>query len=54
MSTLTEHAGPAIYARDHEWAVTPEDVLRRRTTLTLRGLDTPEVRARIADLLAHS
>ncbi|GAA3215037.1 glycerol-3-phosphate dehydrogenase/oxidase [Actinocorallia longicatena] len=41
----------AVYARDHEWACTPDDVLRRRTTLTLRGLDTPDVRARVADLL---
>ncbi|MQY06274.1 glycerol-3-phosphate dehydrogenase/oxidase [Actinomadura macrotermitis] len=40
-----------VYARDHEWAETPDDVLRRRTTLTLRGLDTPEIRSRVADLL---
>ncbi|UVS79163.1 glycerol-3-phosphate dehydrogenase/oxidase [Actinokineospora sp. UTMC 2448] len=40
-----------VYARDHEWAATPEDVLRRRTTLTLRGLDTPEVRDRVDALL---
>ncbi|TDC22401.1 glycerol-3-phosphate dehydrogenase/oxidase [Streptomyces sp. 8K308] len=40
-----------VYARDHEWAETVEDVVRRRTTLTIRGLDTPEVRARVADLL---
>ncbi|WP_018653783.1 glycerol-3-phosphate dehydrogenase/oxidase [Actinomadura flavalba] len=40
-----------VYARDREWAATPDDILRRRTTLTLRGLDTPEIRARVADLL---
>ncbi|WP_331766307.1 glycerol-3-phosphate dehydrogenase/oxidase [Embleya sp. NBC_00896] len=40
-----------VYARDHEWAVTADDVLRRRTTTTIRGLDTPEVRARVAALL---
>ncbi|MDT3396670.1 glycerol-3-phosphate dehydrogenase/oxidase [Streptomyces sp. B1866] len=40
-----------VYARDHEWAETADDVLRRRTTLTIRGLDTPAVRARVADLL---
>ncbi|MFC9975297.1 glycerol-3-phosphate dehydrogenase/oxidase [Spirillospora sp. NPDC127200] len=40
-----------VYARDHEWAVTADDVLRRRTTLTLRGLDTPEVQARVRELL---
>ncbi|WP_049574449.1 glycerol-3-phosphate dehydrogenase/oxidase [Nonomuraea sp. SBT364] len=42
----------AVYARDHEWAVTVDDVLRRRTTLTVRGLDTDEVRARVATLLS--
>ncbi|GAA4664976.1 glycerol-3-phosphate dehydrogenase/oxidase [Streptomyces chumphonensis] len=42
-----------VYARDHEWAVTAEDVLRRRTTLTVRGLDTPEVRARVTELLGR-
>ncbi|MBU7599855.1 glycerol-3-phosphate dehydrogenase/oxidase [Streptomyces sp. P38-E01] len=41
----------AVYARDHEWAQTADDVTRRRTTLTVRGLDTPEVRARIEELL---
>jgi glycerol-3-phosphate dehydrogenase len=40
-----------IYARDHEWAETADDVLRRRTTLTIRGLDTKEVRTRVQDLL---
>ena len=32
------------YAFEHEWAVTLEDVARRRTTRALRGLDTPDVR----------
>ncbi|MBQ0984326.1 glycerol-3-phosphate dehydrogenase/oxidase [Streptomyces sp. F63] len=41
-----------VYARDHEWAETAEDVLRRRTTLTVRGLDTPEVRTRVEEILA--
>jgi glycerol-3-phosphate dehydrogenase len=41
-----------VYARDHEWAYDVDDVLRRRTTLTVRGLDTPEVRERTAALLA--
>ncbi|MEU6394329.1 glycerol-3-phosphate dehydrogenase/oxidase [Streptomyces sp. NPDC046939] len=39
------------YARDHEWAETPDDVLRRRTTLTIRGLATDEVRGKVQDLL---
>jgi len=41
-----------VHARDHEWAVTVDDVVRRRTTLTVRGLDTPEVRERVAAVLA--
>ena len=41
----------AVYARDHEWAATVDDVVRRRTTLTVRGLDTPEVRTRVETLL---
>lgn len=50
--------GPEIwaqvaYARDHEWAATADDVLRRRTTLTVRGLDTGEVRARVERMLAE-
>ncbi|WP_329130245.1 glycerol-3-phosphate dehydrogenase/oxidase [Streptomyces sp. NBC_01476] len=40
-----------VYARDHEWAEQVDDVLRRRTTLTIRGLDTPEVRDGVARLL---
>jgi glycerol-3-phosphate dehydrogenase len=31
-------AAQAVYATSHEWACTPEDILRRRTTLALRGL----------------
>lgn len=33
-----------LYARDHEWALDAGDVLRRRTTLALRGLDSPALR----------
>ncbi|MFE2050886.1 FAD-dependent oxidoreductase [Streptomyces sp. NPDC059459] len=40
-----------VYARDHEWAETADDVLRRRTTLTVRGLATDEVRARVERIL---
>ncbi|MBG0826846.1 glycerol-3-phosphate dehydrogenase/oxidase [Planomonospora sp. ID67723] len=40
-----------VYARDHEWAVTVDDVVRRRTTLTVRGLDTSEIRTRIGEEL---
>ncbi|WP_214323978.1 glycerol-3-phosphate dehydrogenase/oxidase [Nonomuraea sediminis] len=40
-----------VYARDHEWAVTVDDVARRRTTLTVRGLDTPDVCDRVSGIL---
>ena len=48
--------GPDIWAQvyhaaDEEWAVTAEDVLRRRTTLSVRGLDTQGVRDRVASIL---
>lgn len=39
------------YARDREWAETADDVLRRRTTLMIRGLDTPEVRSKVQAVL---
>jgi glycerol-3-phosphate dehydrogenase len=32
-------AAQAVYAREREWACTEEDILRRRTTLGLRGLE---------------
>jgi glycerol-3-phosphate dehydrogenase len=47
-------AAQALYARTHEWATTVDDVLRRRTTLALRGLATDEVRATVADFLNRS
>jgi glycerol-3-phosphate dehydrogenase len=40
-------------ARDHEWAVTACDVLRRRTTLAMRGHDSPDLRTRVDALLAQ-
>jgi glycerol-3-phosphate dehydrogenase len=46
-----ELVAQVAFARDREWAVTVDDVLRRRTTLALRGVDTPELRARIAAAL---
>ncbi|WAX80872.1 glycerol-3-phosphate dehydrogenase/oxidase [Streptomyces sp. KMM 9044] len=39
-----------VWARDHEWAETVDDVLRRRTTLTIRGLATDEIRAEVQGL----
>jgi glycerol-3-phosphate dehydrogenase len=35
-------AAQALYAHAREWACTPEDVLQRRTTLSLRGLTPVE------------
>ena len=40
-----------VWARDHEWAETVDDVLRRRTTLTIRGLDDERVRAEVQRVL---
>jgi glycerol-3-phosphate dehydrogenase len=47
-----EIAAQVAYARDHEWAAGVHDVLRRRTTLSLRGLATPDVVERVRELLA--
>ena len=41
----------AFRARDVEWALSIDDVVRRRTTLELRGLARPEVRAHLAAAL---
>jgi glycerol-3-phosphate dehydrogenase len=46
--------GQVLYAVESEWAATVEDVVRRRTTLEVRGLATPEVRQRVAATLARS
>jgi glycerol-3-phosphate dehydrogenase len=45
-------AAQVRYATTHEWAQTPEDVLRRRTTLFYRGLADEGTAARVAALLA--
>ena len=44
--------GQVLYAAEQEWALTPDDVTRRRTTLDIRGLTTPTIRERITTLLA--
>lgn len=41
-----------LHAAREEWAVKAEDVIYRRTTLGLRGLDTPQLRRRISEFLA--
>jgi glycerol-3-phosphate dehydrogenase len=45
--------GQVHHAITHEWACTVEDVVRRRTTLAVRGLATSEVRGAIAATLAR-
>jgi glycerol-3-phosphate dehydrogenase len=40
-----------IYARDAEWARTVDDVVHRRTTVSVRGLDDPGVRERVDALM---
>ena len=39
------------HAVREEWALTPEDVIHRRTTLGLRGFDTPEIRRSISAIV---
>jgi glycerol-3-phosphate dehydrogenase len=39
------------HAIREEWAVTVEDVIHRRTTLGLRGFDSPEIRQKISTFL---
>jgi glycerol-3-phosphate dehydrogenase len=46
-----ELAAQVLYAVTHEWARKPEDVVRRRTTLALRGLATTHVEARVREVL---
>jgi glycerol-3-phosphate dehydrogenase len=41
-----------VYAATDEWAFDVDDVLRRRTTVEVRGLATPAVRADVAKRLA--
>jgi glycerol-3-phosphate dehydrogenase len=50
-------AGPAEHiqrAIEQEWAVTVEDLVRRRTNLAVRGLDDASTRARLRELLRHA
>ena len=43
-----------VYAGSHEWACNADDVLRRRTTVEVRGLATPAVRAEVVAVLART
>jgi glycerol-3-phosphate dehydrogenase len=49
-------SGPDVWAQvfhavEREWAVNVEDIVRRRTTLAVRGLASDAVRAEVARLL---
>jgi glycerol-3-phosphate dehydrogenase len=39
------------YAQRCEWALTADDVLRRRTTIAVTGRESPEIRRRVEELL---
>lgn len=44
-------AASVVYAAASEWAQNAEDVVRRRTTLALRGCATPEVMRKVEELI---
>jgi glycerol-3-phosphate dehydrogenase len=46
-------AAQALYAAEREWARNPEDILRRRTTLALRGLADAELTRRVEQLIGR-
>lgn len=48
----TDVWGQVFHAIDQEWAMTVDDVIRRRTTLQVRGQATPEVREAVGHILA--
>lgn len=56
LEPLTPHApdiaAQAVYAAEREWARNPEDILRRRTTLALRGLADAELTRRVEHLIS--
>ena len=43
-----------VYAVSHEWACNADDVLRRRTTVEVRGLATPAIRAEIEAFIQNT
>ena len=51
-TAFSEVEAQVVYAREREWALSAEDVLRRRTTLAVTGRDSDEVRRRVESLLA--
>jgi glycerol-3-phosphate dehydrogenase len=49
-----EIAAQAVYAAEREWARNSEDILRRRTTLALRGLADAELTQRVEQLISRA
>ena len=49
---VPEVEAQVLYAQAREWALSVDDVLRRRTTLAVTGRDSDAVRARVEALLA--
>jgi glycerol-3-phosphate dehydrogenase len=48
---VPETEAEVLYAQRCEWAVTADDVLRRRTTISVTGRAAPGVRGRVEELL---
>jgi glycerol-3-phosphate dehydrogenase len=51
-SDAPDIAAQAVYAAEREWARNPEDILRRRTTLALRGLADAGLTRRVEQVIA--
>ena len=51
-SNAPDIAAQAVYAAEWEWARNPEDILRRRTTLALRGLADAVLTRRVEQVIA--
>jgi glycerol-3-phosphate dehydrogenase len=49
-----EIAAQAVYAAEREWARNSEDILRRRTTLALRGLADAKLTQRVEQLISRA
>jgi glycerol-3-phosphate dehydrogenase len=50
---VPETEAEVLYAQQREWALTADDVLRRRTTVAVTGRDSPDVRRRVEELLGR-
>ncbi len=50
---VPETEAEVLYALRREWALTADDVLRRRTTIAVTGRESADVRGRVEELLAQ-